>query len=436
LVLAVWLLWPCPARGQSLRETLNQLFVFGGGENPLFLVGSADVPATAVHGEHFIPDAEEANATVLDFFNQAIAANIASFPLSSTVSSETFKFAGGVPQATSNSFGPIFAERAQTIGRGRLNAALNYSRLRFSQIRGVDLDDVDLTFVHQNVDFPGCDQIFGGDCSVYGIPQFENDVINLRLDLEIDADVYALSTTFGVTDWLDLSVAVPVIDLDLQGTSTANIVVSTGDQALHFFGGTEENPLLQATTRVSDRTTGIGDVAGRLKARVVDAGTWVFAVLGDVRVPTGREEDFLGRGEWTGGGLLIWSGVFSGFSPHANVGYEFRGGELEQDAVRLAAGFDHRLAGWATLAVDVLGTFRVGEEKLGFPAPVRIDAPFPRTVRRTNIPDRRDDVVDGSLGFKFRTPAGLVLVTNVVVPLNKGGLRPSPIPTLGLEYSP
>ena len=70
------------------------------------------------------------------------------------------------------------------------------------------------------------------------------------------------------------------------------------------------------------------------------------------------------------------------------------------------------------------------------PAPVEIEAPFPREIRRTNIPDRRDDILDGSLGFKFRTPAGIVLVSNVVVPLNSGGMRPSPIPTFGLEYSP
>jgi hypothetical protein len=298
------------------------------------------------------------------------------------------------------------------------------------------LDDVELTFVHENVDFPGCDAIFGGDCSLHGVPQFENDVIDLTLDLSIDADVYAFSTTFGVTDWLDVGVAVPVIDLELEGSSLATIVPTTEGQALHFFGGTPENPILDARSRVDESATGIGDVAGRLKARLVTGDKWGFAVLGDVRVPTGREEDFLGRGEWSGGGLLIWSGVFSDFSPHANVGYQFRGGDLEQDAVVMAAGFDHRLANWATLAVDLLGSFPVGEEDLSFPAPVRLEAPFPREIRRTNVPDRRDDIVDGSLGFKFRTPAGLVIVTNVVVPLNEGGLRPSPIPTLGLEFSP
>jgi hypothetical protein len=318
LGLGLLLLDPTTARGQSLQETLNELFVFSGGENPLFLGGSAGLPNTQVHGDHFIPSESETNATLLDFFNNAIASNIASFPLSSTVSSETFVFVGGVPKATSNSFGPIFAERAQTIGRGRLNAALNYSRLRFSEIRGADLDDIRLSFVHDNVDFPNCDEIFEGDCAVWGVPQFENDVIDLTLDLDIEADVYALSATFGLTDWLDLGLAVPVIDLELRGTSLATITTTTGDEALHFFGGTPESPVLEARNQAGERATGIGDVAGRLKARLVQGDKWRFSVLGEVRAPTGREEDFLGTGEFSGRSLLILSGTFSGFSPHGN----------------------------------------------------------------------------------------------------------------------
>ena len=43
--------------------------------------------------------------------------------------------------------------------------------------------------------------------------------------------------------------------------------------------------------------------------------------------------------------------------------------------------------------------------------------------------------MDGSFGFKFQTGGGLIIVTNVLVPLNDGGLRSGVIPTLGLEYT-
>jgi hypothetical protein len=418
-----------------MQDVLNELFVFGGGDDPLFLAGSAGSPGTAaLHGDHFIPASVEANTAILDFFNTAITANIANFPLSSTVASKTFRFVDGVPTPTSNSFGPIFAERAQTIGRGRLNAGVNYSRLRFAEIRGVELDDVQLTFVHENSDFPGCDDVFGSDCSLYGVPGFENDLIGLSLDLTMEADVFAFYTTFGLTDWLDLSVALPVIDFEMRGTSLAAITPTT-DPVFHFFGGTQEEPELTATTQAFGNASGIGDIAGRLKALIVRGASWDLGVLAEVRAPTGREEDFLGTGEWNAKGLLILSAIFSDFSPHTNVGYEYRGSEFDQDALGVIAGFDQRIADWVTLAVDFLGSFKVGSEELVFPEAVNLEAPFARTIELTNIPNSRDDIMDGSLGFKFQTGGGLIIVTNVLVPLNEGGLRSGVIPTFGLEYT-
>lgn len=426
---------PSGACAQEMREALNRLFVFGEGAEALFLGGSAGFPATEVHGQHFIPSEIQANAAILDFFTNSIARSVSSFPIPTTVASETFVFVEGVPTPTSTSFGPISAERAQTVGRGRLNAGISFTHLGFTDLRGVDLDDVRLTFVHENVDFPNCDQVFGGDCSLYGVPQFENDVIDLTLDLDLGADVFVLYGTYGLTDRLDLSIAVPVVNLELNGVSTARIVPTTGDEALHFFGGTQESPELAARSQTRGTTTGIGDVAVRLKARAVEGDVWQLGVLAETRAPTGREEDFLGTGEWNAKGLLILSGDFEGFSPHANVGYEFRGSDLEEDDFEAILGFDHLLTAWATLAVDLLGTFKVGERELLLPEPVRIEAPFGQEVELTNLPERRDDVVDGVLGFKFRTGPGVILIANVLVPLNDGGLRTGPVPTLGLEYS-
>lgn len=421
---------------ENMRETFSRLFVFGEGESALFLGGSAGAPATEVHGNHFIPAENEANAALLSFFERSIATNVAAFPLSSTVASRTFTFEGGVPVPTSSSFGPIYAERAQTVGRGRVNAGVTFSRFRFSEIRGVDLDGVRLRFTHENSDFPGCDGIFGGDCSIYGIPDFENDVIDLDLELDIGADVFAFFATYGLLDWLDLSVALPVIDLSLEGTSVATIEVTTGDEALHFFEGTPMAPGLAARTQVDGEASGIGDLAVRLKARAAGGDPWQIGLLGEVRAPTGREEDFLGTGEWSVKGLFVLSGTFSEFSPHLNAGYEYRGGPLDQDEFELVVGFDHRLSEWATLAVDMLSAYEVGDPVLGLPAPVTLDAPFRRTVETTNLPEMRDDIIDGSLGFKFRTSGGVVLVANLLVPLNEGGLRAGVTPTFGLEYAP
>src|SRR5262245_61779258 len=110
------------ASAQGLREKISQLFIFGSGSDSLFLAGSADPnnPASIrAHGSHFVPSAVSENGSIIAFISAAIGGNVANAPIGSTSGGETFKFEGGVPVKTSMSGGPIFAERAQTLGKGR-----------------------------------------------------------------------------------------------------------------------------------------------------------------------------------------------------------------------------------------------------------------------------------------------------------------------------
>jgi hypothetical protein len=203
----------------------------------------------------------------------------------------------------------------------------------------------------------------------------------------------------------------------------------------HYFSGTLENPGLAAERFVEGTATGLGDVAARAKIRVARNEQTAFAVLGDARFATGSEEDLLGSGEFAVRGLGVVSAQFGAFSPHANVGYLYRSGAMQNDAFLATLGFDHLLADWAALAIDVISEFQVGESKIATPEPVTIDVPFVRSVTTTNIPDTRDDIIAGSFGFKFLTPSGVTIVANSLWPLNDGGLRASVAWTLGLEYN-
>jgi hypothetical protein len=78
---------------------------------------------------------------------------------------------------------------------------------------------------------------------------------------------------------------------------------------------------------------------------------------------------------------------------------------------------------------------QVGTSKLRLPPPVTYDAPFVRTIRPTSIPDIRDDLVNGSFGFKFVPSRGVTAIVNALFPLNQGGLRPDIIYTAALEYA-
>src|SRR5437667_394013 len=126
---------------------------------------------------------------------------------------------------------------------------------------------------------------------------------------------------------------------------------------------------------------------------------------------------------------------FGAFSPHANLGYLYRSGSTQNNAVLATLGFDHLMAPWATMAVDLVSELQVGESKLRLPGPVTYDLPFRRTINVTNLPNERDDLINGSFGFKFTTRAGVTLVDNTMFPLNRRGLRPNVVWTAGLEYN-
>jgi hypothetical protein len=427
---------PLPAQG--LLGQVSSLFIFGPGQDPLFLAGSAD-PNNPIsireHGDHFVPAASTANGTLISFITEAVGANVANVPLSASSSGETFRFVGGVPERTSTSAGPVFGERAQTLGRGRVLAGINRSSFHFQTLRGVDLRDIQLTFTHENVNFPGCDSAFHGDCSKMGIPPVENDVMQFNLSLDIHVDVTSLYLTYGVLDRLDLGVVVPIVSTSLTGSSEAQIVPFGGPPVSHFFGGTPENPVLTASRNASGSALGLGDVALRLKYNLRQTPRTSVALFGDARFPTGSRNDLLGSGFFAVRGIAVMSARFGDFSPHVNTGYLHRRTSEQNDALLGTLGFDQSLARHFTLAVDLVSELQVGDSKLKLPQPVHYDAPFQRTVIPTTIPDIRDDIVNGSFGFKFTTDGGFTVIANALFPLNRGGLRPGVSYTAGLEYA-
>ena len=430
-----------PLHAQGLRDKFADLFVFGPGGVQLTLPGSSDPTNPEnirAHGKHFIPASVGANGSLIAFIGNAIAGSAANAPISAASAGTTFRFEGGVPVATSVSSGPLFAERAPTLGKGRVFAGFNRNRAHYQSLRGIPVNDIRLIFTHENVTsatFPKCDSIAGGDCNLFGVPKLENDIMMFNLALDIDVTVSSFFLTYGLTDRLDLSFALPVVSASLRGTSNADLLPFGGPPAAHFFAGTPDNPVLHATRSVEGSATGIGDVAARMKLNLNQSARAAFSVLLDARFPTGSEADLLGTGHFAGRGLAIVSARFDDFTPHANVGFLVRTGKMENDAVLATIGFDHRLASWATLAADLISEFQVGESKLRLPTTVTYQSPFRRTIEPSAIPEIRDDLINGSIGVKFRTYGELTAVANTIVPLNRAGLRPNLLWTFGMEYS-
>ena len=427
---------PRTAHAQSLRARISDLFIFGEGQEPLFLAGSGDPSnpvALQAHGEHFIPSSSAENASIISLISDALGSSIGSIPIGSTSGGETFHFVGGVPVRTSTSAGPIFAERAQTLGGGRALVGVSRTGFRFATLRGVDMRNIELTFTHQNVNFPGCDAAFGGVCARYGVPAFENDAMDFHLAMNLDVRVTSLYLTYGVTDRLDVGLVLPVVQADFRGESSAQVRPFGGTTTAHYFGGTAANPVLSASRQSLGSAAGLGDVAVRAKLNVRQTTGTSVALLVDGRFPSGSEQDLLGGGKFTGRALAILDSRMGDFSPHVNAGYLYHAGNRQNDAVLGTLGFDQRLSDAFTLAADLVSELQVGDSKLVLPGLVSYEAPFRRSLNPTNIPTIRDDIVNGSFGFKLAPARNTTIVVNTLFPLNRGGLRPNMVYTAGVE---
>jgi len=348
------------------------------------------------------PTGHQAHFTVtslqgLDALNSAIAGNIGVFSLNSTVSGFTFDIERGVPVRTTESFGPLLAERAPTLGAGKLNVAFSYTRIDFSRFEGTKLSDLSLVFPHVPTCAPPCD--------------FERDAILVRLNLKIKEDVFALFGTYGLTPSWDVGLVLPIVHIDIRATGHAEVLRrSDVSPIVHNFGPNATTP--DASSGGED--TGLGDIILRTKYNFLrNDETWPdLAVVGELKLPTGDADNLLGTGETNLKALLVASKTWGRFTPHANVGFEVSTEGTEEYNFRYVLGADVRVLPSLTVAFDVLGRWKPDGNGIG------------------------DHIVDAALALKWNPWSSLILSGGVQVPLNRDeGLRADVIWTIGADYT-
>ena len=94
-----------------------------------------------------------------------------------------FDLETGVSVRTTETFGPIYAERAQTIGRRRLQIGVSYSRFNFEEFEGDDIGEIEIIPLIS-------------DGTVGMPPAFENDLLIVSADFDIEEDVVAFSAIY------------------------------------------------------------------------------------------------------------------------------------------------------------------------------------------------------------------------------------------------
>jgi hypothetical protein len=403
--------------------------------NPVILQDNP-VPAFS-HAAHFVsqPNAQE----TLRQLNRGIASQISTFPLGSSAASFTYTLdpALGVYNRSTESFGPVFGERVITAGKGKFSFGVNYLNATYDTFEGQELenDDIQLYLIHQD---PDSDGQLG--------PWFEGDIIRADLSLSLEQHTTALFANYGITDRLDVGVAVPFQSLSLDArihTSIEHLATDPDPFEVHQFpdGQGDETDFRQSGT-----ASGLGDIVIRSKWNFLRSGTAGMATTLDLRLPTGDADDLLGSGA-TQAKLAVIAGKFSGrFTPRASAGYTFSSGGADflgelPDEVSYSAGFDAVVHSRVTLTADFLGRTlldadRLVERERVFQYAQRTDPTVRETTRLTPVSETGNlNLFLVSTGLKVNPVGRLLLVGNVLFSVGDDGLQDEVTPSFGIEYS-
>jgi hypothetical protein len=454
--------WLCPAISFAQQTPLASILpeLLG---NTITLLPS-NLPDQPNHIAHFQPGSDQLQVPAQ--VNQALLTLLSTYPLGSPSGGFAYAFdpALGTLTRSSDSFGPSFAERALTTGRGKVSVGFGYQHALYDTFEGLNLRQREMNFYIPHAD---CCSRGAADESVPDnsrlTPPFEGDIIEASVGLELMSDTSVTFISYGASDRLDLAVAIPFVRVELNASVLARIerLATSQDPSVHAFDGPNPD---QHVFRLSGVAAGLGDVALRAKYAFMSGGPVGLAAAVETRVPTGDETNLLG----TGGIQTKVFGIASlnrgPLSPHLNVGYTFSSeGSLPKatlrDEIVVTAGFDLALTPRVTMSLDVLGrTLRSAgqmhlQEKTfefatagsgtggggGGAGGGRPTQPTP--IQTQSVTRSELQFESGNLqlylcaaGIRFNPWRTVLVTSNLLFPLTNAGLRDRVTPVLGIDY--
>jgi hypothetical protein len=409
-------------------RNLATLFTDLYGPAGLKLDSEATLPGEQPHTAHFNSDFQ------FNFsqFSTALVGQLVSVPLPSPASGFTYEFDGslGVFQRTTESFGPILAERAETIGAGRISFGAAYQRFAFDAVEGIDLNRIPAVFTHDNA------ALRGG----------REDVVTTENAIAATLHQATSFVTLGVTDYLDVAVAVPFVGTELQVVSTATVRrLGTINPLTHFFRQADGEIGEQRVFTAVGSASGIGDLKIRFKGALLRHRASSVAIGVDLRLPTGDEMNLLGSGTTGVQPFVVWSASQGKISPHVNAAYTWNGDSVLAgnpslgtsddfpDDITYAAGADLSVNPRLTIALDVLGRYVIESDRLRLGDFHALDgrSVFPNvTFSRESF-----NALSGAFGFKANLYGRLLVDFNLLFRLDQHGLRDRVTPLLGFNYT-
>lgn len=394
------------------------------------------------------------NGGGFDFVNNqsaltaTLGTELTTLPLSAPASGYVFQLdkASGLEVRSTQSLGPILAERGDTIGRHKLFVAFSYQYFQFSHEDGIATNAFHNVLQHAQ-DVPYQDE--------------DADLITTNDSVDLKIHQLAAFLTYGVTDRLDVSAVIPILNVRFGAYSNATILnISTPSFPLHSFCATPlSTPCETQSFSNFKESTGIGDVVFRVKARVWGEEHTKLAAGADLRLPTGDELNFRGSGTWGVRPFVALSYSKSRVSPHANLGFQVNGDSILAgnfstntkdhlpNELTYSAGLDLGVTSKFTLAADWLGervingfnvrqsscstTFVSGTPSLCTVGAAGTSGPYPLTVNYRGAYSMNDIAI----GIKVSPIKNLLITANGMFKVDDPGLRAKVVPMIGVGYT-
>ena len=354
-----------------------------------------------------VPEVAGQSATLAEL----ASLEVATAPVGTSTGGFSFTFdskLGTFTRAT-QSFGPAFAKRSLTAGKGKFSAGFTWLQAHYDSLGGLDLSNGDLRVVRNTKNVP--------------IP-----VDSTPLKLALSSNTIVSFASFGLTNDFDVGVIVPWVRLtlaaDLGYLSASNVDLTPGGHLL----------VVPKTS-----ASGVGDVGIFGKYHFWHQGEGGLAVEFDLRLPSGDTANLRGTGVARTLVSAIWSRGGK-VSPHANVGYEFwssavpisaSGDVFAKNQVNYAFGVEMQAHQRVTAIVDIIGRRQLHGGDSGYrtlavgPGSFDVLLPLPKGL----------NVISLAPGIKWNVAGNVLLNGNLLTSLVNKGLRANVIPVVGFEWA-
>jgi len=352
-------------------------------------------------------------------FIERVALDSIQLPVPANSTSFTYSFNPelGSFERSSGSLGPVFLDRAETLGEGRFDLTFSYQFANLTDLNGDSFgQQLQFGFVHQFPDGTAAGGTFKGK------------------EFSLKENVFSFNGTYGITNRWDVNLLVPMLytSLDLNGVAVGAAVGESGGA-----------PTPQQSVSFHNKGFGIGDILLRTKYRFYDDPDVVLlAGALTLRMPSGSAGNFQGLGDFTITPALIVSRPIGRNDIHMNLAMEFNTMEGARTRARYGIGATIQPLNRLALLLDLLGSSGLDDDKFSIPTgnvppncTIVNCVNYTATKTSVNAVVPRSDIVDLSTGVKFNPFATADIYLLAIIPLTQQGLRAAVIPAGGFEWT-